>query len=144
MHIQISWILQNPTDLDLHCLQRQGISEFSMTRVKEFQWVPTTYMYYCHKFYHFQQDTHNVHFWDDPEKSENCFSWEIRQNMNFFFYKKKNTYLEVPKYRLYLQWESFHSCSFCTATGGVCHRHTCLFYRHHLQKRIIICKYMHV
>ena len=34
MQIQISWLLQKPTDLDLHCLQRQGISGFSMTRVK--------------------------------------------------------------------------------------------------------------
>ena len=25
---------QKPTDLDLHCLQRQGISRFSRTRVK--------------------------------------------------------------------------------------------------------------
>ena len=25
MQIQISWLLQKPTDLDLHCLQRQGI-----------------------------------------------------------------------------------------------------------------------
>ena len=35
MQIQISWLLQKPTDLDLHCLQRQGISGFSRTRVKE-------------------------------------------------------------------------------------------------------------
>ena len=34
MQIQISWLLQKPTDLDLHCLQRQGISGFSRTRVK--------------------------------------------------------------------------------------------------------------
>ena len=34
MEIQISWFLQKPTDLDLHCLQRQGISGFSRTRVK--------------------------------------------------------------------------------------------------------------
>ena len=26
MQVQISWLLQKPTDLDLHCLQRQGIS----------------------------------------------------------------------------------------------------------------------
>ena len=26
MQIQISWFLQKPTDLDLHCLQRQGVS----------------------------------------------------------------------------------------------------------------------
>ena len=32
MQIQISWLLQKPTDLDLHCLQ--SISGFSMTRVK--------------------------------------------------------------------------------------------------------------
>ena len=34
MKIQISWLLQKPTDLDQHCLQRQGISGFSRTRVK--------------------------------------------------------------------------------------------------------------
>ena len=33
MQIRISWLLQKPTDLDLHCLQRQYISGFSMTRV---------------------------------------------------------------------------------------------------------------
>ena len=31
--IQISWLLQKPTDLDLHCLQKQGLSGFSRTRV---------------------------------------------------------------------------------------------------------------
>ena len=35
MQIQISWLLQKPTDLDLHCLQRQGTCGFSRTRVKE-------------------------------------------------------------------------------------------------------------
>ena len=33
VQIQISWLLQKPTDLDLHCLQRHGISGFSRTRV---------------------------------------------------------------------------------------------------------------
>ena len=52
VQIQISWLLQKPTDLDLHCfqkptdlelhcLQRQGISGFSRTRVKFFCiWKP--------------------------------------------------------------------------------------------------------
>ena len=31
MQIQISWLLQKPTDLDLHYLQRYGISRFSRT-----------------------------------------------------------------------------------------------------------------
>ena len=35
VQIQISWLLQKPTDLNLHCLQRQGISRFSRTRVKQ-------------------------------------------------------------------------------------------------------------
>ena len=35
MQIQISWLLQKPTDLDLYCLQRQGISGFSRTGVKK-------------------------------------------------------------------------------------------------------------
>ena len=26
MQVQISWLLQKPTDLDLHCLLRQGMS----------------------------------------------------------------------------------------------------------------------
>ena len=34
MQIQISWLLKKPTDLELHCLQRQDISGFSRTRVK--------------------------------------------------------------------------------------------------------------
>ena len=33
VQIQISWLLQKPTDLVVHCLQRQGISGFSRTRV---------------------------------------------------------------------------------------------------------------
>ena len=31
--IQINWLLWKPTDLELHCLQRQGISGFSRTRL---------------------------------------------------------------------------------------------------------------
>ena len=38
MQIQISWLLQKPTDLALHCFQRQGISGLSRTRVKVYQW----------------------------------------------------------------------------------------------------------
>ena len=37
VQIHISWLLQKPTDLDLHCLQKQGIPGFSRTRVNTFQ-----------------------------------------------------------------------------------------------------------
>ena len=40
MQIQISWLLEKPTDLDLHYLQRQGISRFSRTRVKRSRKLP--------------------------------------------------------------------------------------------------------
>ena len=34
VQVQISWLFQKPTDLDLYSLQRQGVSGFSRTRVK--------------------------------------------------------------------------------------------------------------
>ena len=34
VQIQISWLLQKPTDQDLHCLQKQSISGVNRTRVK--------------------------------------------------------------------------------------------------------------
>ena len=34
VQIQISWLLKKPSDLGLHCLQRQDLSGFSKTRVK--------------------------------------------------------------------------------------------------------------
>ena len=40
VQIQISWLLQKPTDLDLHCLQWQDIYRFSRTRVKTFSTSP--------------------------------------------------------------------------------------------------------
>ena len=43
VQIQISWLLQKPTDLDLHCLQRQGISGLSRTRVNVY--VPFVFPY---------------------------------------------------------------------------------------------------
>ena len=45
MQIQISWLLQKPTDLDLHCLQRQDISGFSRTRVKLIWYQCVVFMY---------------------------------------------------------------------------------------------------
>ena len=49
VQIQISWLLQKPTDLDLHCLQRQDISGFSRTRVKSFSYV-SKYFYKLNQF----------------------------------------------------------------------------------------------
>ena len=50
VQIQISWLFQKPTDLDLHCLQRQGISEFSRTRVNDIRlsYFPNSYILGLH------------------------------------------------------------------------------------------------
>ena len=47
MQIQISWLLQKPTDLNLHCLQKQGTTGLSRTGVKSASARPTTYRQ-CH------------------------------------------------------------------------------------------------
>ena len=65
--IQISWLLQKPTDLDLHCLQRQDISGFSRTRVKKKKilhkknllWVLLSHNLFCFCFI-FPQSTHGI------------------------------------------------------------------------------------
>ena len=41
--ILISWLLKKPTDLDLHCLKRQGISAISRTRVNVSYFISTYY-----------------------------------------------------------------------------------------------------
>ena len=48
MQIQIIWLLQKPTDLNLHCLQRQYISGFSMTRVKRWLAIITCITWKLH------------------------------------------------------------------------------------------------
>ena len=39
-------IQMKPTDLDLHCLHRQGINGFSRTRVKEVLNFRTSFLFY--------------------------------------------------------------------------------------------------
>ena len=81
VQIQISWLLQKPTDLDLHCLQRQGMSRFSRTKVKlllfeitlEIIWIgkakTTIYtqnikeVFYLTKVYHKISQVHSTTCW---------------------------------------------------------------------------------
>ena len=51
MQIKISWLLQKPTDLDLHCLPRQGISGFIRKRVKRCKMSNSNYP--KHRHYHY-------------------------------------------------------------------------------------------
>ena len=54
MHIQIRWLLK-PSDLDLHCLQRQGISGFNRTRVQLLYFL--CFFLSTHCFYYFSTDS---------------------------------------------------------------------------------------
>ena len=58
MQIQISWLLQKPTDLDLHCLQRQGISRFSRTGDKKGTSYSQTRLCICHFWFSHVQWTY--------------------------------------------------------------------------------------
>ena len=81
MQIQISWLLQKPTDLDLHCLQRQGISAFSRTRVKlNHNQIVLQYKYHL----------------SCPLRNEGAFSWTLLTaityktfSLFFFFYQNE-------------------------------------------------------
>ena len=53
VQIQISWLLQKPTDLDLHSLQRQGISGFSRTRVNFLFFIVLWWLFFCLFFFVF-------------------------------------------------------------------------------------------
>ena len=62
VQIQISWLLQKkPTDLDLHCLQRQGISVFSRTMVKKLSDVTLLHCFTVQTVHLRWYDEHNVH-----------------------------------------------------------------------------------
>ena len=66
MQIEISWLLQKPTDLDLHCLQMQDISGLSRTRVRIFLGEGNSSVY-----------LQNVFLGKNNEKQISCchFSW---------------------------------------------------------------------
>ena len=80
VQIQISWLLQKPTDLNLHCLQRQDISGFSMTRVKLYLYGLLG-TYFLHSF---SRD----HIQNKPWKCNIC----VKCGGCFFEYKILNSY----------------------------------------------------
>ena len=77
MQIQIGWLLQKPTDLDLHCLQRQNIFGFSRTRVNRHQkeeWKYNDRQYTSHKTKNGKATSHlfpkNVTWMQDNEQDK--------------------------------------------------------------------------
>ena len=89
VQIQICWLLQKPTDLDLPCLQEQGISRFCRTRA-EFSETSNPayfYAYFCFctrkiafRGFSFTLDCHRtskLNFKDVPRTSEISF---VRRN----------------------------------------------------------------
>ena len=95
VQIQISWLLQKPSDLDLHCLQMQGISRRSRTRVKnDIYYIFPQFGHlnirdigikeYFHPERHqLQMSTHNIYFCGEIWKIWNIFLWRNMKNMKF-------------------------------------------------------------
>ena len=65
---QISWFLQKPTDLDLYCLQRQGISGFSRTKVNFSMKTYIVDSHWNHITVVIPVRIHNINFHGEREK----------------------------------------------------------------------------
>ena len=107
VQIQISWLLQKPTDLDLHCLQRQSLYRFRRTRVNShYPSLPTsTIIKYhdlekCHSFGPRQNFLPSDQFSIlKTVKQINIFTYAILKKVNAFDYKTTiaNIILELQK-----------------------------------------------
>ena len=112
VQIQISWLLQKPTDLDLHCLQRQGLSGFSRTRVNTLIKPKPT----------FNKNIINIVFTLIIHTPYSSLYLSI--SMNNEIYKscpwKQRTY-ERKKITVWLKWESLYEIhpSTCQCTQNV-------------------------
>ena len=74
VQIQISWLLQKPTDLDLHCLQRQGISGLSAGQdLRVFYNI-------CPKY---QETMTPYHTWPNIWTSLFCYPWICLKTAGF-------------------------------------------------------------
>ena len=87
VEVQISWLCQKPTDLNLHYLQRQGISGFSSTRVNEFYVPGAVRVNLKHIILGFPLDNHKIqilvnfvlHF----------IKWELWKHRNFVKFENR-------------------------------------------------------
>ena len=70
--IQISWLLQKPTDLDLHCLQRLGIPRFSRARVKPS--LILDYNWLCHEWLTQFWQWQYIFGWENAYACEPCYT----------------------------------------------------------------------
>ena len=74
------------TDLDLHCLQRQGVSRFSRTRVK--------IKFYCREWYKFLVFLHQINFSSFflEDFFYICFSVGVCHQISCLFYRNNTKY----------------------------------------------------
>ena len=84
---QIIWFLYKPADLDLHCLQRQGISRFNKTRVKLKVNTNCSWQNFEILFFYFSEQ---ISFVISHELSGWWFtSWSIKLLFSEIYKKKK-------------------------------------------------------
>ena len=82
VQIQISWLLQKPADLDLHCLQNQDLSVFSRTRGnEEYLVIILGYFFlFLHKNICCGYSLEGPHQGTSNEYLQHMFLWRIEEN----------------------------------------------------------------
>ena len=80
---------QKPTDLDLHCLQRQDISGFSRTRVKKLDQQMTYLMVFMRCFFSsdFLNENTCYGFWFELHRQVDEIQMGSRKRVNAFIKK---------------------------------------------------------
>ena len=94
VQIQISWLLQKPTDLDLHYLQKQGISGLSRTRIN-------FSLSFGNKFFPFRVDPFSKGSQNKFERVTSLESVQISLNQSVHLYRSTDV-IPCP-FRRYLQ-----------------------------------------
>ena len=116
VQVQISWLLKKPTDLDLHCLQRQVISG-SRTRVK----LRSFFLSLSHFSKASNENPQNT-FW--PKNKKNIFCWKKHLIWLFDFTKNMYMYSELTASKIQLYFQYFKRSSLILRTLLELHKTT--------------------
>ena len=114
VQIQKSWLLQKPTDLDLHCLQRQGISALSRTRVKILIYIRNRAKGVC-----------NCWLGDEWKTKPWYGTCRVFPNSDFGRFYPENHALDLQKlrheYQMMQRWSIKNLFIYCSVFKSICH-----------------------
>ena len=102
VHIQISWLLQKPTDLDLHCLRRHDISGFSRTSVN---FRRKKKLYSCPRWDQYWQNLYSIVFSDIQI---HCYKYSNLTDENSYHLSTKS--LELHHFGIFFSLDMTFKC----------------------------------